>query len=177
MLAPTGQRPDVLVGRNAGLVAVRGPDGRLSALSGRGSNYELARWLEHDGDGRTTAEAGKAAAFRCDRLGCTAQVKGLRLALAKSAAALRDDCGMAAILVLPFSGSARCRPAGTVIDSDDLATRGAHALTIDGGKVRVETVADARGDRPWAAKVRAVGMQPSRDWSDDDRHVRRRWRP
>jgi competence protein ComEC len=177
MLAPTGQRPDVLVGRNAGLIAVRGPDGRLSALAGRGSNYELARWLEHDGDGRTPAEAGKAAAFRCDRLGCTAQVKGLRLAVAKSAAALRDDCGAAAILVLPFSRPARCRPAGTVIDSDGLAVRGAHALTLDGGKVRVETVADARGDRPWAPKMRAAQVQPS-DWSDDeDRRARRRWRP
>ena len=76
MLAPTGQRPDVLIGRGAELVAVRGADGRLSALAGRGSTFELARWLEHDGDGRPAAEAGKAQAFLCDSLGCTAQVKG-----------------------------------------------------------------------------------------------------
>ena len=81
MLAPTGQRPDVLIGRGADLVAVRGADGRLSALAGRGSAFELARWLEHDGDGRPPAEAGKAQAFRCDSQGCTAQVKGVRVAV------------------------------------------------------------------------------------------------
>ena len=103
MLAPTAQRPDVLVGRGAALVAVRGADGKLSALAGRGSAFELARWLEHDGDGRPAAEAGRGAAFRCDRQGCTAHVKGLRLAVANSAAALRDDCALAAILVLTFA--------------------------------------------------------------------------
>src|SRR5512140_483754 len=48
MLAPTDRRPDVLIGRGAGLVAVRTDAGLLSALAGRGSSFELARWLEHD---------------------------------------------------------------------------------------------------------------------------------
>ena len=82
MLAPTGSRPDVLIGRGAELVAVRGADGKLSALAGRGSTFELARWLEHDGDGRPPAEVGKGTAFRCDSQGCTALVKGVRLAVA-----------------------------------------------------------------------------------------------
>jgi competence protein ComEC len=169
MLAPTGQRPDILIGRGASLVAVRGPDGRLSAPAGRGSSYELARWLEHDGDGRSAAEAGKASAFRCDRLGCTAQVKGLRVAIARSAAALRDDCSMAAVVVMAFPKPARCRPAGLAIDSDDLAARGAHALTVENGKVRVETVADARGERPWSQKVSASETPATYGWNDDDR--------
>jgi competence protein ComEC len=160
MLAPTGGRPDVLIGRGASVIAVRGPDGRLSALAGRGSGYELARWLEHDGDGRTPAEVAGASDFRCDPQGCVAYVKGLRLAVAKSAAALRDDCSLAAILILTFPKPTRCRPAGAAIDIDDLTTHGAHALTIDGGKVRIETVADARGERPWAAKPRAVEPLP-----------------
>ena len=33
-------------------------------------------------------------------------------------------------------------------------------------KVRIETVADARGDRPWAPKPRAT--EPPPDWGDDD---------
>jgi competence protein ComEC len=169
MVAPTGERPDVLIGRDARLIAVRGADGALSAVAGRGSSYELARWLEHDGDARTPAEATKAAAFRCDALGCIAQVRGLRLALPKSAAALRDDCAMAAILVLPFPKPARCRPAGPVIDPDDIAARGAHALTVEGGRVRVETVADARGDRPWAAGAGGGAMPPPAAWNGDGR--------
>jgi competence protein ComEC len=152
MLAPTGHRPDMLIGRGADLVAVRGADGKLSALAGRGSAFELARWLEHDGDGRPAAEAGKAQAFFCDKLGCTAQVKGMRIAVSGSAAALRDDCTMASILVLQFSKPKGCRPPGTVIDRDDVNVRGAHALTIDDGRVVVETVAETRGDRPWAER-------------------------
>jgi competence protein ComEC len=177
MLAPTAQRPDILVGRNAGLVAVRGPDGRLSALAGRGSGYELARWLEHDGDGRAAAEAGKASAFRCDRLGCIAHVKGMRVAVARSGAALRDDCAAAAIVVLAFPKPARCRPAGLTIDAGDLAARGAHALTIENGKVRVETVADARGDRPWATgagqPIAPASAHPDEDDEQRPRRIRR----
>jgi competence protein ComEC len=170
MLAPTGQRPDVLIGRNAGLVAVRGADGRLSAVGGRGTTYELARWLEHDGDGRPAAEAAKAAAFGCDRLGCIAHIKGLRLAIARSGAALRDDCTLAAIVILPFRRPARCRPAGVAIDIDDLAARGGHAITVENGSVRVDTVAEARGARPWSAgagKADAPAALPDRtdDWA------------
>jgi competence protein ComEC len=174
LLAPTGQRPDVLIGRGAGLVAVRSADGRLSALAGRGSNFELARWLEHDGDHRAPAEAAKASAFRCDQQGCIAQVKGLRLALAKSGAALRDDCALAAILILQFPKPKRCRPAGPLIDIDDIDIRGPHALTIEDGKVRVETVADTRGDRPWAQKTSASETQAALEWTDDDRSTRDR---
>jgi competence protein ComEC len=153
MLAPTGQRLDILIGRGAGLVAVRAADGKLSALgAGRGTSFELGRWLEHDGDARQPAEVAKASAFRCDGDGCVADVRGMRLAVMRSAAALRDDCKLAGILVLQLTRPRSCRPAGPAIDIDDLARRGAHALTIEGGKVRIATVADARGERPWTRK-------------------------
>jgi len=153
MLAPTARRPDVLVGRGASLVAVRTPDGRLSAIAGRGSNFELARWLEHDGDSRPPADAAKATAFRCDQQGCIAQVKGMRLALVRAAAALRDDCTLAVIVVLPFPKVGSCRPSGVAIDIADISLRGAHALRIEGGRVQVETVAQTRGERPWVAQA------------------------
>lgn len=153
MLAPTGRRPDVLVGRGADLIAVRGADGRLSALAGRGSTFELARWLEHDGDARPAAEAGKAHAFRCDRLGCAAQVKEGRIVVSESAAALRDDCTSATVLILKFSKPKGCRPPGVVIDTDDANAHGGYAVTIEGTRARVETVAAARGERPWTMRT------------------------
>ena len=113
VLAPTGRRPDVLVGRDAALVAVRAADGTLSAIAGRGSSFELARWLEHDGDSRAPAEAAKAQAFRCDAHGCTARVKGVALAIANSPVALRDDCAAAAILVLKFARPRGCARLGS----------------------------------------------------------------
>ena len=167
ILAPTGRRPDVLVGRGGAIVAVRTDAGQLSALAGRGANFELARWLEHDGDGRPSAEVAKGQAFRCDSHGCTARVKGLLLAVANTPAALRDDCAAAAILVIKFRRPKGCAPAGLVIDSDALAARGAHALRIDGGKIRAETVADTRGHRPWAPKLRGDDDDPPAT-SDDE---------
>jgi competence protein ComEC len=175
VLAPTGRRPDVLIGRGGGIVAVRTGTGELSALAGRGSNFELSRWLEHDGDGRPLAAAAKAEAFRCDAHGCTVRVKGLLLAVASSPVALRDDCTAAAILVLRFPRPRGCAPAGVVIDIDDLRARGAHALVIDDGQVRVETVADTRGDRPWSPKLRSNEDQQLE--ADDDWPARSRRGP
>jgi competence protein ComEC len=167
MLAPTGRRPDVLIGRAGSIVAVRTAPGQLSALAGRGSNFELARWLEHDGDGRPPAEVAKASAFRCDGHGCTARVKAMLLAIANSPAALRDDCAAAAILVLKFPKPKGCIPPGPAIDTDDLSTRGAHALHIDGGQIRIETVADTRGNRPWAPQHRRDDHHPTEPGDDD----------
>ncbi len=158
LLAPTLQRPDVLIGRGGDLVAVRGPDGKLSALGGRGSRFELARWLEHDADARDPAEVARGAAFRCDAYGCTAQVKGTLLTVAASAAALRDDCARAGFAVLKFARPAGCRPGNRVVDSEDLRRLGAHALRFEDGSVQVETVAGSRGVRPWSPGVEADAL-------------------
>jgi competence protein ComEC len=150
LLAPAANRPDVLIGRGAELVAVRGADGRLSALAaGRPSRFELARWLEHDADARPPSEVARAQGFRCDVHGCTAVVKGVPVAVAFSAAALRDDCVRAGILISRLAAPRGCDSPGRVIDSGDIGALGAHALTIESGAIRVETVAGARGVRPW----------------------------
>jgi competence protein ComEC len=159
-LAPMITRPDILIGRDMGLVAVRGADGELSALAARGSTFELARWLEHDGSTRPPAEAAKAQAFRCDGAGCTAQVKGLLVAVANSPEALRDDCAAAAILVLKFARTARCARPGVVIDSEDVRVRGTHVLYLEPGGVRVETLADTRGARPWVPQAESPELAP-----------------
>src|SRR5262245_63998874 len=50
MPAPMGRRPDVLIERGAGLVAMRSADARLSAPAGAAPATSWRR-LEHDGDG------------------------------------------------------------------------------------------------------------------------------
>ncbi len=100
VLAPALPRPDMLVARNGELVAVRGADGALSALPARQAQFELKRWLEHDGDARKPQEAARATAFRCDSVGCVARVKGVALSVARHPAAVADDCAVADLLVL-----------------------------------------------------------------------------
>ena len=148
---------------------MRGDDGQLSALAGRGSTFELARWLEHDGDGRPPPRSARARPSAATA-GLHGARQGPALAVAESPSALRDDCARGVILVLKFPKPKGCIPPAPVIDIGDVAARGAHALTIDGGRVRVETVADARGDRPWAQGQR--NEEGELELADEDWPVR-----
>jgi competence protein ComEC len=152
-LSPTLRHPDILVGRDGQLVAVRTAANELSALPAKGAAFELSRWLEHDGDNRKARDV-TAAAFRCDTAGCAATTKGIPVAVVRHPAALADDCVKAQVLLLVFPKPPGCRPRGIAIDFFDLRARGTHALYIDGEgeaqTVRVKTVAASRGDRPWA---------------------------
>ena len=155
-LAPTLPRPDALIARGGELVAVRAPDGQLSALPARQSKFELERWLEHDGDARAAKEVSKARGFTCDGAGCVARVKGVVLAVARHPAAIADDCARSQVVVLDVPRPRGCDGAGTVIDFFDIWRHGTHALYIEPGaegagpQIRVETVAALRGDRPWS---------------------------
>lgn len=163
-LAPATPRPDILVGQDGRLAAVRGGDGRLAALAASASGFELARWLDHDGDGRSAREAMATPAFRCDAAGCTARVKGLTVAYPRHPSAIAEDCGRADVVLLPVPRPRGCQRPQTVIDFFALRARGTHALYVekaaapnDGPRpatvrpvIRIETVASARGDRPWS---------------------------
>lgn len=162
-VAPFMPRPDVLISRNGELVALRGPDGLLSALAARQSKYDLERWLEHDGDARSAADVQRASAFTCDGVGCIARVKGATIAVARHPAAITDDCSAARVVVMNQPRPANCISSGVnsgmVIDFFDVWRDGVHALYIEpdeaGGAphVRVDTVAAHRGDRPWAPLI------------------------
>ena len=154
-VAPTLERPDVLVGRQGQLLAVRGENGALGAVMQRGAAFELSRWLEHDGDGRAARDLVTAQqGFRCDASGCTAVVKGRLVALARTPAALADDCSRASVLILTLPRPAACQPQGAAIDLYDLRDKGTHAIYLDGARTRIVTVAEVRGDRPWTGAVR-----------------------
>lgn len=161
-LAPFMPRADVLIARNGELVALRGPDGRLSALPARQSKYEVERWLEYDGDSRAAADVQKGAAFRCDGIGCIADVKGARVAVAKHPAAITDDCDAARIVVLSEPRPEYCATRGVVVDFFDVWREGTHAIYIDADPegtnapptVRIDTVASHRGERPWSPVFR-----------------------
>lgn len=150
-LAPLRQAPDILVGRDGTLVAVREGKAGLSALTGRGGMFELGRWLEHDGDGRTPEMVAEAKAFRCDASGCIAEVAGRVVAVARHAAALRDDCAIASVRVLAIPEARTCPAGGLTLSQERLRALGAHAVFFDGASITVQTVADTRGKRPWTA--------------------------
>ena len=158
MIAPLMPRPDILVARNGELVAVRGSDGRLSALPAVRSKFELERWLEYDGDGRAAKEAQTSTGFDCDGVGCAARVKTLTVSVARHPAAINDDCARGDILVLTMPRPKQaCAKKGHTIDVFDVWRNGTYALYVTPAAepgsppgIRVDTVAAHRGERPWA---------------------------
>jgi competence protein ComEC len=155
-LAPTLQLPDVLVGGDGKLVAARNSDGRLAAI-GPARAFELQRWLEHDGDRREPKEAAEAAGFSCDGIGCRTRVKGLTVAVARHPAAFTDDCRQARILVADIVSPRGCPAPAAVVDFFAARRQGTHAIYVEeDGRVRIETVAATRGERPWSARAGPV---------------------
>jgi competence protein ComEC len=149
-LASAGERPDILIGREGALIALRGPGGVLTAHAERGATFELKRWLEHDGDPRSPADARRGRLFTCDALGCVVAVAGRFLAVSRHPAGLADDCVRADILVINGARPEVCERPAHVLDRAALRTSGAVAFYAGAeGKLRLETVADARGRRPW----------------------------
>ena len=111
-------------------------------------------------------EVAAADAFRCDSTGCTTTVRGKVLAVSTHPAAVADDCVRAHILVLTFPQPSACTMVrGPVIDFFAARAAGTIALFIDGDRVRMSTVAQARGDRPWARSrdVRRSPLQRAND--------------
>jgi competence protein ComEC len=168
--------PDVLAGRGGELVAVRGADGRLAATGAGRGGFELARWLQHDGDGRPAREVLKARAFQCDGAGCTATTQGLRIAVARHPSAIAEDCMRSEIVVTMPRPPPDCTAPLVVIDRRALRREGTHAIylaPVDDGVARiarVETVAGLRGDRPWAARparTETARSRPVRTGSGD----------
>jgi len=66
-------------------------------------------------------------------------------------AALEDDCRSADIVIAPFTVGKRCRAARVIVDRRMLHAEGAYALYVEGLSIRAESVAEARGQRPWGA--------------------------
>ena len=129
----------------------------------RTKRFERDVWLRRAGvsleEGRwPRAQAGPLQAIRCDALGCVYQVPtSPKVTFVTAPEALAEDCqgnseGASVVVNLsqaPGPEAQDC-PVNVRINLDDLAQNGTHALYFsENGGVRVETVRDLRGNRPW----------------------------
>jgi competence protein ComEC len=74
---------------------------------------------------------------------------GRRWALSLRLGALQEDCRRADVLISAIPVRRKCEGPDVVIDRFDVFRNGATALFIEEDGIRVETVNDARGARPW----------------------------
>lgn len=150
--------PDMLVDAG-GLVAVRTGDGTLAVSSVRAGRFTREMWLRQAGLEADAAEAwpraGASADRRlsCDALGCLYRAHGHTIAVVRDRAALIEDCWAARLVVsTAILGRQACTGSARVIDGRDLRRHGAHALWLAPENVRIESVNDSRGRRPWVLR-------------------------
>src|SRR6202035_1682975 len=99
-VAMMAARPDVMISAGGDVVAVRGADGRLSAVKFGNDTLSVREWLAADGDARRPTDASVAAGFACDADGCVARLAdGTAVAVARTPAAIAEDCYRAALIV------------------------------------------------------------------------------
>ncbi|HWA30464.1 MAG TPA: ComEC/Rec2 family competence protein [Rhizomicrobium sp.] len=150
------QQPDLLVARDAATVAIRGSDGVLWLLRKPSDKFSAEQWLKRDGDERDvqSAVATSHNGVRCDADGCVAHAPdGMLIAASARPTALAEDCSSADIVVSAVPTRGLCSGPKLVIDRFDVARNGAYAVWF-GAKLRVESVRDIRGDRPWSPAPR-----------------------
>jgi competence protein ComEC len=149
-LATIHDRPDILIDRDAKIVAIRGADGFLAAPRSRRVQYSLGQWLKADGDGRTPEVAASGRGFRCDSESCVALVKGRMLSFVAKPDALPEDCQRAAILVAPMDIRLPCPAPLVILDRGALWEEGASAIYLSEAGIRLVKASDLRGTRPWS---------------------------
>ncbi len=81
MMNGSAHHEDVLIGREARFIGVRGPDDRL-AFAGRGINrFSLQHYLHEDGDARPLTHPDLLKPFLCDKIACSLPMRDGRKAV------------------------------------------------------------------------------------------------
>lgn len=150
--------PDVLVHGDADLIAVRISNDEVAFSTLRRGKFVRESWLGAmaEPDAVTWPAGGLALggnALRCDSLGCIYRppdASDTLVGIERGVAALADDCGVADLIISLVPIRREClAPMGT-IDRFDLWRYGTYALWFNADGVRVETVREERGERPWS---------------------------
>ena len=159
----TASAPDVLVDGRGKLFAVRDLSGGLIVSSRAAAPLAREAWVRLAGeeeaqDGWPRQGISADGSLACDAVGCVYQAKGYRVALARTADAVDEDCRSSDVVISTVPVRGRCPAARVVIDRYQLWRDGAHALWLGTGQVRVEAANPRRGERPWVIRAAAAGV-------------------
>ncbi|MGD9638937.1 MAG: ComEC/Rec2 family competence protein [Alphaproteobacteria bacterium] len=153
--------PDVIVGENGKLAAVKLDDGTI-ALSSSKTSFVSKVWL--DRAGLSVAEVKGNHKFwlpenrestpnlRCDSYGCVYRKNGKQIAVLQKIDDVKKDCDNADLVISPFSLNKICK-GKKYIDFWNFYKNGTYSLTItDDGKIRIKNVKESIGNRYWSGK-------------------------
>lgn len=146
------ERPPILIAPSGGLVGVMTEDGRVLSKP-RGDGFTATVWLENDGDPAEQDAAAGRRGFSGEKGALFANVGTFRLAALSGRGAtdhLASACAAADLVVISHDVDAL--PADCeVFDERRLFETGALALWPGEDRVRIDSVAEHAGARPWTA--------------------------
>lgn len=150
-VSPFTERPAILVGSQASLVLIRGAEGQFEGQVNTRDDYEVSQWLARDGDSRRPSDLRPGNVLDCSAdQRCVGTVRGKTVIVAGSHKALPGDCKLADLLITSGTRPRRCPRSTRVIDRRAVGREGTHAIYISqAGEMRIETVEQSRGIRPW----------------------------
>jgi competence protein ComEC len=148
------QSPDIMIDGKGRLMALKDGRGEISVSSLKTAKFTRNVWLRRAAQGQaltwSNVEKAVSGPLTCDPLGCIYQIKGQKVALIRRTGAIEEDCRSADLVIASVPIRRACEHPKIVIDRFDLWRNGAHALWFsDNGSVRVESVNESRGKRPW----------------------------
>lgn len=153
LLAAVHRQPDMLIDERSMLMAVRLDDGQIALSPWKKDSWVTRGWLRGAGQVEPAPwpEDGQVQSqnLRCDPLGCIYRRNGQQVALARTAAALPEDCARND-LVISYPRLDACANGTPLIGPNVLRASGGLALWFDPDGFRQESVREVRGDRPWA---------------------------
>ncbi len=151
VVAGAAPRPDILIDRDVKNVAVRAASGELATVSGRRARFAVENWLARDGSERLPTDAartGREGVWTCEEGICAANVKGRRVGYMERAGNAAAACRTGFDLLIAARPIRACAE-GLSVTPDDTAQNGAMAFYLSNGAMRIETVRDQTGRRPW----------------------------
>jgi competence protein ComEC len=146
--------PDILVSEDARLVAVADADGSLRLSSPKADRFIGQEWLRRAGLERRAAWQsieGEASRLACNGPDCRYRLSGRSVAILTTTAGWAAACMDADLVIslVPATGSCRA----PVIDPPRLARHGGHAIWLTPAGLRIESVRQGQGDRPWVPRL------------------------
>ncbi|MHA1544365.1 MAG: ComEC/Rec2 family competence protein [Alphaproteobacteria bacterium] len=146
------QQPDVVIGREGRLVALKGAQGNYYFSTLRAASFSRENWQRTFGQkellGFPDFPDSQTVKLACDTLGCLYQNGKWKLAIIKDPSGFAEDCVKSDIILTSHYAPFPCKDEKRVIDRSALRRNGAHAIWFKGA-IRIKSGGQGRGRRPW----------------------------
>lgn len=155
-LAAFASPPDILINDDGSMVALRTPQDMLALNTARGSRITRETWLERNAQGEKLVwpdDIQETDWLSCDERGCVYRRAGHDIALSAVRSGIADDCAMADMVIAPFPLPDDCQPRLGTIDRFDVWREGPHVVWLGADSIRIKTVLDHQGQRPWSRRA------------------------